>query len=228
MKKFWWIFFILILIVIGVLVFYFMNKNKDSNNYTANKSNYSTNITNNNTSNDTTNNDITNNNIDESSSENKTKTQEIEIGSFSTKITNKKDTNRQGNITITCNSLNGTEIKPGKIFSFCDTVGEATYGKGYKDANIIVDGEEIKGLGGGNCQISSTLYNAVLMSQELEVVERHPHSAPVPYIEQGKDAAVSYGAYDFKFKNNSDSTIKIVAENTPDNITIRLIKLVVT
>ena len=229
MKKYWWIFVILILIVIGGLVFYLVNKNDNDNNYIANKSSYNTNISNTNSNSSniiSNNNNVKNNTINETSSKTQTITQEVEIGSFSTKITNKKDTNRQGNITITCNTLNGTKIKAGETFSFCDTVGKATYDKGYKDANIIVDGEEIKGLGGGNCQISSTLYNAVLMSQELEVVERHPHSAPVPYIEQGKDAAVSYGSHDFKFKNNSDSTIKIVAENTPDNITIKLIKLV--
>lgn len=79
---------------------------------------------------------------------------------------------------------------------------------------------------GGNCQISSTLYNAVLAYNELEIIERHPHSREVPYIEKGKDAAVSYGSYDFKFKNNSDSTIRIYASNTPDDISIRLVKLV--
>jgi len=79
----------------------------------------------------------------------------------------------------------------------------------------------------GNCQVSSTLYNAVLAaSTDLEVVERHPHSAPVPYIEEGKDAAISYGSHDFKFKNNTNSNIRIVAENTTNSITIKLIKLI--
>lgn len=215
MKKYWWIFLIFfIILVIGGITFFLLNKGKTQSNYISEKSSFNTNNDNNVISNKNT------------VSSNKNTTEEIEIANFSTKIKNKKDTNRQQNITITCNALNNTIVNSGSTFSFCDTVGQATSDKGYREANIIVEGEEIKGLGGGNCQISSTLYNAVLACKELEVTERHPHSAPVPYIEQGKDAAVSYGAHDFKFKNNSDSTIKILAENTPDNITIRLIKLV--
>jgi len=122
--------------------------------------------------------------------------------------------------------LNNSIVKPGETFSFCDTVGPSTVERGYKEANVIIQGTETKGLGGGNCQVSSTLYNAVLaVPNELEVLERHPHSAPVPYIEEGKDAAISYGSHDFKFKNNTDSDIKIVAENTTDSITIKLIKI---
>ena len=93
------------------------------------------------------------------------------------------------------------------------------------EADIYVDGKKEQGLGGGNCQVSTTLYNAVLKVPELEVVERHEHSGHVPYVEEGKDAAVSYGAYDFKFKNNSENVIKIVMENTADNITAKLIKI---
>ena len=77
-------------------------------------------------------------------------------------------------------ALNNTIVNPGETFSFCDTVGPSTVERGYKIANVIIQGTETKGLGGGNCQVSSTLYNAVLaIPNELEVVERHPHSAPV-------------------------------------------------
>ena len=118
---------------------------------------------------------------------------EKEISTYSTIIKNKRDSNRQGNITITCSALNNTIVKSGETFSFCDTVGPSTEERGYKIANVIIQGAETKGLGGGNCQVSSTLYNAVLaIPNELEVVERHPHSARVPYIEEGKDAAISY------------------------------------
>jgi len=118
---------------------------------------------------------------------------EKEISTFSTLITNQKDSNRQGNISITCSVLNNTIVKSGETFSFCDVVGPSTVERGYKTANIIVQGTETKGIGGGNCQVSSTLYNAVLaVPNELEVIERHPHSARVPYIEAGKDAAISY------------------------------------
>lgn len=221
MKKYWWIALILILGIIGGITFFVYNNNfSNTPNYLANKTDLNTtlNHTTDNTSNTTLDN-ITN--VSKTSS-----VVEKEIGSFSTKIQNKRDSNRQGNITITCSAITNTIVKPGKTFSFCDIVGESTVDKGYKEANVIIQGVETKGLGGGNCQVSSTLYNAVLASPELEVIERHPHSAPVPYIEEGKDAAISYGSHDFKFKNNSDSEVKIVAENTPDNITIKLIKLI--
>ena len=149
---------------------------------------------------------------------------ETEIATFSTKIHN-KDPKRQNNISITCNNLSSTEIKSGETFSFCDIVGKATVEKGYQEADIFVNGEKKQGLGGGNCQVSTTLYNAVLQVPELEVLERHQHSAHVPYIKDGQDAAVSYGAYDFKFKNNTANTIKIVMENTENDITAKILKI---
>ena len=149
---------------------------------------------------------------------------EAEIATFSTKIHN-KDPKRQNNLTITCNTLNSKEISAGETFSFCDIVGKATIEKGYQEADIFVNGEKKQGLGGGNCQVSTTLYNAVLQVPELEVLERHQHSAHVPYIKDGQDAAVSYGAYDFKFKNNTENTIKIEMENTENNITAKILKI---
>lgn len=149
---------------------------------------------------------------------------ETEIAKFSTKIHN-KESERQNNIGITCKTLSGKEVNPGETFSFCDIVGKATTEKGYQEADIYVEGKKEKGLGGGNCQVSTTLYNAVLKVQGLEVLERHKHSGHVPYIEEGKDAAVSYGSYDFKFKNNTDNVIKIVMENTESEIIAKLIKI---
>ena len=182
MKKYVWIILLVAALAIGAII-YFYNSNSESNsNYSAEKSSLN-NVTNNianSTSNNTSTNTI------------KTTT-EKEIATYFTKIQNKKDTNRQGNITITCSALNNAIVKPGETFSFCDTIGQSTIDKGYKEANVIIQGTETKGLGGGNCQVSSTLYNAVMAApNELEVVERHAHSAPVPYIEEGKDAAVSY------------------------------------
>ena len=150
--------------------------------------------------------------------------QELVLAEFSTKIHNKAE-ERQNNITITCRALNGKKIKPGETFSFCKTVGEATTSKGYKEAEIYVDGEKKQGLGGGNCQVSTTIYNAVLQIPELEVVERHAHSNHVTYIEEGKDAAVAYGSYDLKFKNNSQDTIKIIMENTENDVIARIVKI---
>ncbi len=183
MKKYVWIILLIVALSIVGIVFFYNSKPESESNYSANKSSV------NNTAN-STNNIFSNSSSDIS---NIKTTTEKEIASFSTKIQNKKDSNRQGNITITCSSLNNTTIEPGKTFSFCDTVGQATEERGYKKANVIIKGTETKGLGGGNCQVSSTLYNAVLaVPSDLEVIERHPHSAPVPYIEEGKDAAVSY------------------------------------
>lgn len=75
---------------------------------------------------------------------------------------------------------------------------------------------------GGNCQISTTLYNAVLAVPTLVVTERHAHSNNVPYIQKGKDAAVAYGSYDLKFRNDSGADVKILASNTNDSVTITL------
>lgn len=150
--------------------------------------------------------------------------QETEVASFTTKIYN-KDKERQNNIGITCNSINGKVVQPGETFSFCNTVGKATTAKGYEKADIYVDGEKKQGLGGGNCQVSTTLYNAVAEVETLEVTERHQHSGHVPYISEGKDAAVAYGSYDFKFVNNTGSAIKILMENSDSNITAKILRV---
>ena len=187
------------------------NNNKQAQ---TNTSNYQAQRSSTNTSSNSTNTNITN----------PVPQKETEIATFSTKIHN-KDPKRQNNVTITCNNLSSTEIKSGETFSFCEIVGKATTEKGYQEADIFVNGEKKQGLGGGNCQVSTTLYNAVLQVPELEVLERHQHSAHVPYIKDGQDAAVSYGAYDFKFKNNTANTIKIVMENTENDITAKILKI---
>ena len=149
---------------------------------------------------------------------------ETEIASFTTKIYT-KDSGRQNNLTLACSALNNTTIENGKTFSFSKTVGRATSSKGYKKADVFRNGNVVEALGGGLCQVSTTLYNAVLKIPELKVTERHPHSNKVPYIKSGKDAAVSYGAQDFKFVNNTGNTIKIKASNTKNNVTVKLFKL---
>lgn len=150
---------------------------------------------------------------------------ETDIATFSTKIYI-KESGRQHNISLTISKLNGTIVKPGETFSFCNTVGKATAAEGYEKADIYdSNGNIVKGYGGGNCQISSTLYNAVLKSPNLTVVERHEHSRKVNYVESGKDAAVSYGSVDFKFRNDNNYSIKIYSSNTLDTIDIRIVKL---
>lgn len=77
----------------------------------------------------------------------------------------------------------------------------------------------------GNCQISTTLYNSVLLVPSLIVTERHAHSNSVPYIAKGKDAAVAYGSYDFKFRNNSGNDIKILASTDGATVTTTLVSI---
>lgn len=207
MKKLIISLFIIILLTIGLILW--CNSNDNNKQGQTNTSNYQAQKSDTNINANTT---------------NVVRKKETEIATFSTKIYNKNDA-RQNNIGITCRSLSTKEVNPGEIFSFCNTVGKSTTEKGYKEADIYVDGKKEQGLGGGNCQVSTTLYNAVLKVPELEVIERHQHSGKVPYIKEGKDAAVSYGAYDLKFKNNSNNTIKIIMENTTDEVTAKLIKI---
>ncbi len=223
-----WIIFIILFILICIGVFFFItrkdnNKNNNvTNNYTSSKvsSNTNSNSQENNTKNDTKNTiEITKNSTDD-----KIKKEE-EISSFSTKIYS-NDASRQNNVYITCSTLNETTIANGSTFSFCNTIGPSTKEKGYQEADIFdKDGNKKKGLGGGNCQVSTTLYNAVLKIPSLSIVERHEHSNKVPYIANGKDAAVAYGSYDLKFKNNTGYDIKIKASATSSAITIALIRL---
>ena len=226
---------VFLIVVLGIWWYGKNNKAEENNgsNYQAEKSIATNNINTNNTTNNsikintnTTQNQIENNNNTNTSNitepvQPKTETQ---IAVFTTKIYG-NEAPRQNNMQITCNTLNNVEIQPGETFSFCDTVGKATAEKGYQEADIFVDGEKKKGFGGGNCQISTTIYNAVAQIPELEVIERHNHSRDVKYIEKGKDAAVAYGSYDFKFKNNTDGVIRIVMEKTEKTITAKLIKI---
>ncbi len=235
-NKTWIILSILLIICIGIGIYLFSkNKNSNNSNYSASKTSANEQQSNNNV-NHSSNNSISNN-VENSSNnivndtssnttvENETQKKEEILSSFSTKIYN-KDSARQNNVSITCSNLNNTIVKNNTTFSFCSTLGPATSAKGYQEADIFdKDGNKKKGLGGGNCQVSTTLYNAVLKVSNLDVTERHEHSNKVPYISQGKDAAVAYGSYDFKFKNNTGFDIKITASSTKNNISIALYKI---
>ena len=133
---------------------------------------------------------------------------EEEIASYSTKLSGSTE-NRLTNIRITCKKLNGITVNNNDTFSFCKSTGPSTAEEGYKEATVFLNGKKVQALGGGNCQISSTLYNAVLTVPDFKVVERHEHGRDVSYVPDGKDAAVSYGSIDFKFKNNTGNNIKL-------------------
>ena len=120
------------------------------------------------------------------------------------------DTNRTTNLRIACQKINEKVVLPGETFSYNKTLGERTVAAGYKNAKVYENGEVVDGIGGGICQISSTLYNAVLMSN-LEVTERRNHQFVTSYTPAGRDATVVYGLTDFKFKNTRTYAIKIKA-----------------
>lgn len=129
------------------------------------------------------------------------------LSEFSTKYA-ASNRNRTTNLILAANKINGTVLMPGVTFSYNKVVGERTIAAGYKEAPIYVDGRVEDGLGGGICQITSTLYNAVLYAN-LEIVERSNHQFVPSYVNASRDATVVYGAIDFKFKNNRNYPIKI-------------------
>ena len=129
------------------------------------------------------------------------------LSSFSTKYS-VGATARTTNLRLAASKINGTVLMPGETFSYNKVVGARTIAAGYKEAPIYVSGEVVDGLGGGICQITSTLYNAVVYAN-LEIVERTNHQFVPSYANASRDATVVYGAIDFKFKNNRDYPIKI-------------------
>lgn len=236
MKKSYIFLIILILLgIFGIAAFFRFKNNKVANDSNYDSAKLSSNETfeessnTDNTSDSQNENDINADNenaTNENNEETNTSKQETEtqIADFTTKIYS-KDKERQNNISITCSSLNNTTVNNGETFSFCSTVGKSTSSKGYEKADVYQDGEVVQALGGGNCQVSSTLYNAVLKVSGLKVTERHEHSNSVPYVAKGKDAAVAYGSYDFKFVNNTGNKIKITASADNSYVYIKIFKL---
>ena len=117
--------------------------------------------------------------------------------------------NRTTNLILAANKINGTVLMPDETFSYNKVVGARTIAAGYKEAPIYVQGRVEDGLGGGICQITSTLYNAVVYAN-LEVTQRTNHQFVPSYVTASRDATVVYGAIDFQFKNNRDYPIKLV------------------
>ncbi len=130
------------------------------------------------------------------------------LAEYETKF-NEQQLNRSQNIKIATTKINGTVVLPGEIFSYNDTVGYRTETDGFKLAPMYIGGKLVDGIGGGVCQVSSTLYNAVLCAN-LEVIERKSHQFLPAYIEVGRDATVADGYIDFKFKNTRKYPIKII------------------
>lgn len=145
------------------------------------------------------------------------------IGTFTTKTTSNKD--RNTNIRLAAEALDGLIIKPGEDFSFNKTTGNRTEQRGYRPAGAYVNGVLVEEPGGGVCQVSSTLYNAVVFSG-LKTTERHAHSFEPSYVTPGEDAMVSYDGYagpDMRFTNNSKDTVAIRAKFADQTLTISIV-----
>jgi len=143
------------------------------------------------------------------------------LASFTTNITYNNE-NRVHNIKTVCDYLNNHIIKSGETFSFNEALGPFSEEKGYVESTgFDSEGELIKIIAGGICQVSSTLYNTVLMAN-LEIVERHEHSNSVDYVPKGKDATVCYSGVDFKFKNTTQKDIIIKSYCNGNTVKIEL------
>ena len=224
---------IIIVIIILAVIFYvvfniFTNNNSLRSNETSNTQ------TNNNTSSSNNNMPISqeekdkmnidSNKIPSDNTQTPKKEEYEQIATYTTTIYD-KDQNRVDNITLANSKLNNYIVKKGEEFSYNNTIGPMDESQGFKEAlGFDTNGNKIKISGGGLCQISSTLYNAVLMAN-LEVIERHPHSRRVYYVPKDKDATIVYGSLDFRFRNNTDNDIIIRATNDNVNVTITLEKI---
>lgn len=144
----------------------------------------------------------------------KTKLKDLEInvfpnklGTFSTRY-DESNVDRTTNLNIAASKIDGTILSPGEEFSYNKIVGERSIAAGYKEAKVYQGGQIVDGLGGGICQVSSTLYNAVVFAN-LKVTQRFNHQFTTSYVSAGRDATVAYGIKDFKFVNNRKYPIKI-------------------
>lgn len=131
------------------------------------------------------------------------------LSTFSTRY-DATNLTRTTNLRVAIDKINGVVVMPGEIFSYNKALGKRTAEAGYKDAAGYAGGKVVQMIGGGICQISSTLYDAVVYAN-LEIVERHNHVFTTSYVGAGKDATVVYGSLDFQFKNNRQYPIKIVS-----------------
>lgn len=142
------------------------------------------------------------------------------LGSYTT-FYNSTNKERSTNIMLSAKAMHGTVIFPGEVFSFNKTVGERTEKRGYKKAPVIVKGEFAEDIGGGICQVSSTLFNAVDL-RGIQMIERFTHSRSVPYVPPGRDATVSWWGPDFSFKNLYNEPIVITARAAYGSLTVEV------
>jgi len=141
------------------------------------------------------------------------------IASFSTQTT--KDRDRNTNIALSADALNGRVVMPGDTLSFNGCTGQRTGAKGYREAGAIAGGVLVDDTGGGVCQTSSTLFNAVVRA-DLEIVERSAHSWPASYVKKGEDATVNWPGLDFVFRNNGEFPVFVLAWYENQTVTVEI------
>ncbi|RYG71524.1 hypothetical protein EU245_13880 [Lentibacillus lipolyticus] len=146
---------------------------------------------------------------------------ETTIGSYQTSFRTDNE-ERTRNIELASKAINNHVVFPGESFSFNETVGKRTKEKGYQRAPVIIEGELAEDIGGGICQVSSTLYNAVDIDG-VEIVERYSHSRSVPYVPPGRDATVSWHGPDFVFKNTNKQPILIRSQAKNGTMAIQIL-----
>lgn len=139
--------------------------------------------------------------------EKESSTAEISVGEASTPILDDGE-NRVGNIHLACSAVSGHRLLPNEEFSFNKVVGPRKAELGYKKAPVLVNGEKVDGIGGGICQVSTTIYMAAL-NGGFEIKERHGHGKPAVYAPVGLDATVVYNTLDLRFINNTSNTVYI-------------------
>lgn len=144
-------------------------------------------------------------------------------GGYFTRLNNSPP-NRNNNIILACAQINGTIIRSGDIFSFNQVVGPRSREKGYLPASIFVGQKVVPGIGGGICQVSSTIYNGALITG-LKIIERHPHTLAVNYVIPGYDASVHWGAADFRFQNNRDKDLQILSSVNGSYVVVLLVEV---
>ena len=146
------------------------------------------------------------------------------LGSYSSKVYTKTE-DRQKNLRIVCEKLSGTTLAPYQEFSYNTTCGQYNKENGFGKATVFLgDGTEMQDYGGGVCQLSSTLYNAV-KDLNVDITERHNHSKKVYYVPDGQDATVSYGNLDFKFKNLNDYSLYFEATSDAEQVNVYVYKV---
>ena len=221
-NKKWIIGIIVLLAIIGVVIYFLFFRNTNNtpeSDYNPSRISYNTVLAEDNNSN--TNSNSVANSINSNSAQAKT---ESKISSFTTPLVD-DNKNRVTNIKITCSRISNTIVKAHEEFSFCEVAGQPSSADGYKEAHAIVDGEVVNAIGGGNCQVSTTIYNAAKKIDGVEITERHEHGKDVGYIEMGKDATVAYDYLDLKFENNNDFDLKLQAYIKDNKVCVDIYKI---